>query len=78
VLYELPSLAAPSVVDVIVRPAEATVIDSCSEAVCCGDPLSVTVTAKLAVPLPVGVPEMPPPLDRLRPAGRLPDASDHV
>jgi hypothetical protein len=33
---------------------------------------------KALVPLPVGVPEMIPALERVRPAGRLPDASDHV
>ncbi len=43
-----------------------------------GLPLSVTVVVKLKVPLPVGVPEMTPVDDRLRPAGRLPEAIDQV
>jgi hypothetical protein len=30
------------------------------------------------VPLPVGVPDITPALDSLNPAGRLPEAIDHV
>jgi hypothetical protein len=52
------------------------VIDSCVEAVC--DPLSVTATVNVELPVEVGVPEMTPALDRFRPAGRLPDSIDHV
>jgi hypothetical protein len=55
-----------------------TAIDSCADAVCAGDPLSVTVTVKLDVPVFVGVPEITPPLDIVSPAGRLPDVTDHV
>ena len=58
--------------------AALTVIDSFAEAVWAGDPLSFTVTLKLAVPLAVGVPEITPPLDSVNPAGKLPDAIDHV
>jgi hypothetical protein len=56
----------------------AIVSDSCAEAVCAGDALSVTVTAKVAVPLAVGVPEIAPLLESVSPAGRLPEASVHV
>ena len=55
-----------------------TAIDSCADAVCAGDPLSVTVTVKLDVPVFVGVPETTPPLDIVNPAGRLPDVTAHV
>jgi hypothetical protein len=54
------------------------VIDTCPDAVCTGDPLSLTATVKVVVPLAVGVPERTPPLESVRPAGKLPDASDHV
>jgi hypothetical protein len=53
-------------------------MDSCAEAVCAGDPLSFTATVKVEVPAAVGVPVMKPPLDRLKPAGRLPDAIDQA
>jgi hypothetical protein len=52
--------------------------DSCADAVCAGELLSVTVTVKLDVPAVVGVPEITPPLDIVNPAGRLPDVTDHV
>jgi hypothetical protein len=55
-----------------------TVIDSCADAVCTGDPLSFTITVNVAVPFAVGVPEITPPLDIVSPAGRLPEAIDHV
>jgi hypothetical protein len=54
-----------------------TAIDSCTEAVCTGDPLSCTATVNVAVPLAVGVPEITPALESDRPAGRLPEASNH-
>jgi hypothetical protein len=63
---------------VSVLGAAATVIDSCADAVCAGDPLSFTATVNVEVPVPVGVPEITPALERFRPAGRLPDAIDHV
>jgi hypothetical protein len=80
VLYELPLFAAPRLVDVIVNVAGValTVIDSCAETVCTGDPLSVTLTVKVEVPLTVGDPEITPALDSDNPTGRLPEASDHV
>ena len=40
--------------------------------------LSVTCTVKLAVPVAVGVPLRTPPLLKLNPAGKLPDASDQL
>ena len=39
---------------------------------------SVTCTVKLAVPAAVGVPLRTPPLLKLNPAGKLPDASDQL
>jgi signal recognition particle GTPase len=79
-LYELPLFAAPRLVEVTVSVAGVvlTVIDSCTEAVCVGDALSVTDTVKLDVPVFVGVPEITPPLDNASPAGKLPEAIDHV
>jgi hypothetical protein len=67
-------------VDVIVSVAgaELTVIDSCADAVCAGDPLSCAVTVNVDVPLVVGLPEITPPLDIVSPAGKLPEAIDHV
>ena len=53
-------------------------IDSCAEAVAAGDALSATDTVKVDVPLAVGFPEITPALDSVNPAGRLPDAIDHV
>jgi hypothetical protein len=78
VLYELPFVPAPRLVDVIDRLAAEIVSDSCSETVCTGDPLSLTATVKVAVPVAVGVPEITPAFESVNPAGKLPDASDHV
>jgi hypothetical protein len=64
--------------DVIDSPEAEIVSDSCADAVNAGDALSVTATVKVALPLAVGVPEITPALESLRPAGKLPDASDHV
>jgi hypothetical protein len=63
---------------VIDSPVAETVIDSCAEAICAGDPLSFTPIVNFAVPVAVGVPEITPVLERLSPAGRLPEAIDHV
>jgi hypothetical protein len=41
-------------------------------------PALLTCTVKLLVPEVVGVPEITPADDTLRPAGRLPLSSDHV
>jgi len=78
VLYELPFVAAARLVEVIDNDDGATVIDSCADAVCTGDPLSFTETVNVAVPLAVGVPEITPALESDNPAGKLPDAIDHV
>lgn len=78
VLYEVPFLPAAKLVDVIESPEAEIVSDSCVDAVCTGDPLSLTATVKVAVPVAVGVPEILPALESVSPAGRLPDASDHV
>jgi hypothetical protein len=51
------------------------VIDSCRVAVC---PPEATSTVNVSVCSVVGVPLIPPPLDRLRPAGRLPLDRLHV
>ena len=82
VLYELPVCAAPRLVDVIVNVlgAELTAIDSLRR---CRLRRRCTIlhrTVNVAVPLApaAGVPEMTPPLDIVSPAGRLPDAIDHV
>jgi hypothetical protein len=56
----------------------ATVIDSDTDAVCTGDPLSLTDTVNVALPAPVGVPEITPALESASPAGKLPEATDHV
>lgn len=57
-------------------PGGTTVIDSGADAVC--DPLSFTATVNVDVPVAVGVPEITPALDIVSPAGRLPEAIDHV
>jgi SpoU rRNA methylase family enzyme len=54
----------------------ATVIEADAVAVCAGLPESVAVAAKLKTPLVVGVPEIAPALERVSPAGRLPELSD--
>ena len=59
-------------------PGGTTVIDSCDDVVCAGDPLSFTATVNVDVPDAVGVPETTPALDIVRPAGRLPDAIVHM
>ena len=56
----------------------ATAIERLTDLVNAGVLLSVTVAVKLAVPLAVGVPEIAPVCERVRPAGRLPAVSDHV
>ena len=53
-----------------------TVIDR--DLVAVDDAASVTLTVKVDVPVAVGVPEMPPELFRLRPAGSEPPERDHV
>jgi hypothetical protein len=55
-----------------------TTIDNVTVWLCTGDPESETVTANVAVPLDVGVPEMTPPAESVSPAGRLPDVIDQL
>jgi hypothetical protein len=57
---------------------EETVIDSDMLAVCAGELESATDTVNVELPFAVGVPEITPPLDIVSPAGRLPEASNHV
>lgn len=63
--------------DAIASDGGATVIDMFAVAVCAGEALSVTETAKALVPVLVGVPDSVPDFDSDMPAGRLPDATDH-
>ena len=58
----------------MVNAGAATTIERVTDLVCAGLPASATVTVKLEVPVPVGVPEIRP-VDgfRLRPAGRFPE-----
>jgi hypothetical protein len=49
--------------------------ESTAEAV---SPELTTLTEKLAVSVTVGVPEMTPPADRLRPVGKLPLARNQL
>ena len=63
----------------IVRDEDATTIEVVTDFVCAVLPESVTVAVKLDVPVAVGVPEIAPVVaDRVRPAGRLPEVTDHV
>src|SRR5207237_852844 len=54
-----------------------TVMETFLEAVCCGVPLSLTCTVKLAVAGMVGVPLITAP-DNVRPAGNAPDVTDQL
>ena len=65
-------------VDVIDSAEGETLSDSAAEAVCAGDPASVTVIVNVAVPLALGVPEITPAPDSVSPAGKLPEASVNV
>jgi hypothetical protein len=47
-------------------------------AILAGELESVTLTVKLEVPVAVGVPEIVPALESVRPAGRDPELIDHV
>ena len=58
--------------------AAATAIERLTDFVNAGAPLSVTVAVKLVVPLAVGVPEIAPAGERVRPVGRFPLVIDHV
>ena len=56
----------------------ATSIERLTDLVNAGVLLSVTVAVKRDLPLDVGVPEIAPVGERVRPAGRLPAVVDHV
>jgi hypothetical protein len=58
-----------------VTPGEITTV---KVAVTTAPALSLTCTVKLNVPEAVGVPEIVPLVDRLRPPGRDPDVTDQV
>ena len=79
-LYELPLCPPVRLVVVTVSAGGVvlTTIDSCAEAVCAGDALSVTVTVKFDVPVFVGVPEITPALESDSPLGSVPEVTDHV
>lgn len=55
-----------------------TAIEKLAVWVCAADPLSVTLIVKFEVPLAAGVPEITPPLDRVNPDGKPPEAIVHV
>jgi hypothetical protein len=58
----------------IVKAGAATTSEREMDLLCAGLPASATVTVKLEVPVPVGVPEIRPVDEfRLRPAGRFPE-----
>jgi hypothetical protein len=64
---------------VIVSAFGATTIEVDADAVCTGLPESVTVIAKLNVPLVVGVPEITPvDAEIVRPLGSWPDVTDQA
>jgi hypothetical protein len=55
-----------------------TVMDSCLVAVACGESESRAWTVNVEVPVAVGVPDIRPAGERVRPAGREPVIRDHV
>ena len=73
-------VAEARIAEVMVRAevVGATVIEVAAVWVCAGLLLSVTLTVKVEVPLWVGVPEITPVDDKLRPAGRVPETMDQV
>ena len=71
------ALAAGEAIDTFIF-ADAAVIVIDSDLVTDADAESVTLTVKVDVPEADGVPEMAPPVLRLRPEGSEPLESDHV
>jgi hypothetical protein len=73
-LYGLPEVAPARAAEVTVRGWIAAVIDRLNVAfvVTEGEPASATVTVMGKLPVVVGVPEMIPLLERVRPAGSAP------
>ena len=74
--YGVPSVACGSGPPLIVNAAGLTVIDK--PAVVVLAPLSVTLTVKFAVPAVVGVPDIVPAPDNVRPAGKAPAEMVHA
>jgi hypothetical protein len=58
--------------------AAATAIEKVIVFVNCGELESEAVIANVEVPVAVGVPEITPALDSVRPAGKLPDEMVHA
>lgn len=56
----------------------AALIAMLKDAVAVSELAPITWTVKLLAPLPVGVPEIAPAEESVRPAGKLPEAIDHV
>lgn len=76
-VYAVPAVPAASDDVEMDSVVDATVMDSGTDLVCTGLPLSLIVTVKAYWPLAVGVPEITPlPAAKLSPAGRLPDVID--
>jgi hypothetical protein len=75
--YAIPTVP-PGRLAVVTDRSTGIVMDSALVAVSAGVWASVTWAVKLAVPAVVGVPEMTPPEERDRPAGREPEASDQL
>jgi hypothetical protein len=75
----VPWVPEGSADEVIVRDTGATTIETETDVVCAGFAESTTAAVKVAVPTAVGVPEINPVAGaRLRPPGRLPEATDQV
>ncbi len=70
-------MAAGSALAVVILTGFTTDSDRALVADCAGFEASVTRTVKFDVPFVVGVPEITPADDSDRPAGRVPEASDH-
>jgi hypothetical protein len=72
----MPDCAEGKLEDMILSAGAATVSDISAVAVCAGDALSDTVTAKLAKPALAGVPDNTPDAESSMPGGRFPDVTD--
>jgi hypothetical protein len=77
-VYSVPTWPPASVPELMLNGVVETVIDSCTDAVCAGDPLSLTDTVNVALPAAVSVPEITPLDKSVSPAGRFPEVTDHV
>jgi hypothetical protein len=77
-LNAVPACALPSAAEAIVSLLAPTLIETTAVCICPGTALSFTATVKVEVPFVVGVPEITPALESVRPAGRLPEGSVHV